>query len=73
MTPSASHQHFQIQRPVDETNSKRLNVSRSVKPPREVALRVKFIRLGEVSSYLFIFHLLLSTKKGHYITRKILC
>jgi hypothetical protein len=39
-------------------NSKRLNNSPSVKPPREVSLRVKFIRLGEVSlhSVCFVFH-----------------
>ena len=75
MTPSASYQRFQIQRSANEINSKRLNNSPNVKPPREVSLRVKFIRLGEVSSHhlFFILHLLLSKKKGHYITRKILC
>jgi hypothetical protein len=59
MLPSSSHQRFEIQRSINEIDSQRLNSSPSVKPPREVFLRVKFIRLGEVSLiinlYLFIF------------------
>jgi hypothetical protein len=51
MLPSSSHQRFEIQRSINEIDSQRLNSSPSVKPPREVFLRVKFIRLGEVSSH----------------------
>jgi hypothetical protein len=39
-----------------DINSKKLNVIPKVKPPREVSLRVKFIRLGEVS-FITNFHL----------------
>jgi len=52
--PATSHQRLAI-----DINSTKLNVMPKVKPPREVSLRVKFIRLGEVSFiinlYLFIF------------------
>jgi hypothetical protein len=52
MTASSTQQRFQMHRPINEMNSQRLSIIPSVKPPREVALRVKFIRLGEVSSHL---------------------
>ena len=71
ITPTSSHQHLHAQRPVTDTSSKRLNTVPKVKPPREVSLRVKFIRLGEVSLSLdrhSTHHIL-----GKYITRKILC
>lgn len=61
-----------IQRSVNENNSKQLNNIYNAKPPREVALRVKFIRLGEVI-YKNFFFLYLSFSKGNNITRKILC
>jgi len=53
-TPITSHR-----RPAMDINSKRLNIIPKIQSPREVSLRVKFIRLGEVSLiinlYLFIF------------------
>lgn len=75
MIPSANQQRFQM-RSSDEINVKRLSNSPNVKPPREVSLRIKFIRLGEVSCHFFkslscIFFSLL--KKGYYFTREILC
>ncbi|CAF0736737.1 unnamed protein product [Adineta steineri] len=48
MTSSASHPRFQIQRSPNEINTNISNGLPSVKPPREVTIRVKFIRLGEV-------------------------
>jgi hypothetical protein len=67
MIPSSTHQRFQIQRSTNEINSKRLNSLPDIKPPREVFLRVKFIRLGEVSSHssfliFLILHFLPSKK-----------
>jgi hypothetical protein len=52
MIPSANQQRFQM-RSSDEINVKRLSNSPNVKPPREVSLRIKFIRLGEVSCHFF--------------------
>ena len=51
MTSSSTYPDFQLQRQSEKTNSKLLNPSLHKKPPREVSLRVKFIRLGEVSFY----------------------
>ncbi|CAF0795572.1 unnamed protein product [Rotaria sordida] len=48
MTSSSTYPDFQIQRQSEKTNPKLLNPSLHIKPPREVSLRVKFIRLGEV-------------------------
>ncbi|CAF4427346.1 unnamed protein product, partial [Adineta steineri] len=48
MTSSATHPRFQIQRSPNEINTNISNGLPSVKPPREVTIRVKFIRLGEV-------------------------
>jgi hypothetical protein len=46
-----------IQRASIDINSSRLNTLPKGKPPREVSLRVKFIRLGEVrfSIHLYLF------------------
>jgi hypothetical protein len=48
MMPSVNQQRFTT-RSADEINVKRFSYIPNVKPPREVSLRVKFIRLGEVS------------------------
>ncbi|CAF4182111.1 unnamed protein product [Rotaria sp. Silwood2] len=48
MTLSSTHPNFQLEQQIETTNSKLLNPSLNIKPPREVSLRVKFIRLGEV-------------------------
>ncbi|CAF1554302.1 unnamed protein product [Rotaria magnacalcarata] len=49
MTSLLDHPDFQKRRQIENTNSKQLSPSPStVKPPREVSVRVKFIRLGEV-------------------------
>ncbi|CAF1149567.1 unnamed protein product [Rotaria sordida] len=44
------HQDFPTQQVIMDNYSKKLNTSPKVKPPREVSLRVKFIRLGEVNT-----------------------
>jgi hypothetical protein len=49
ITPATSHQRLHGRRTAMDINSKKLNIIPKVKPPREVSLRVKFIRLGEVS------------------------
>lgn len=54
VTPASSQQHLQRhsqpQRVSLDSNLKRTISQPKLKPPREVSLRVKFIRLGEVSS-----------------------
>ncbi|UJR15573.1 hypothetical protein I4U23_002511 [Adineta vaga] len=50
VTPASSHQRLPNLRHTMEIHSKKsINIPK-VKPPREVALRVKFIRLGEVNT-----------------------
>jgi len=68
-TPASSHQRFQTQRSITESNSKKLKSGIKIQPAREVSLRVKFIRLGEVSFLFLIFvHSSISiTKKEQYI------
>ena len=64
----------QQQRTMTEFNMQRFQESQNIRPPREVSLRVKFIRLGEVSPDMCHSSLTLSlTDQGHYFTRKILC
>jgi hypothetical protein len=50
--PSVYQQRFPT-RSADEISIKRLNNVPIIKPPREVSLRVKFIRLGEVNKLAF--------------------
>ena len=50
ITPNANQQRFQPQDFVIDSHSKKRNTLTKMKLPREVSLRVKFIRLGEVSS-----------------------
>ncbi|CAF2501908.1 unnamed protein product [Rotaria sp. Silwood2] len=45
-----NYQDFRTQQVIMDNYSKQLNTLPKVKPPREVSLRVKFIRLGEVST-----------------------
>ncbi|CAF0798648.1 unnamed protein product [Rotaria sp. Silwood1] len=50
INPISNHQDLQIQQVIMNNYSKTLNTLPKVKPPREVSLRVKFIRLGEVNT-----------------------
>ena len=45
---SVNYPAIHIQRSTPDLHSNRLNTLPKAKPPREVSLRVKFIRLGEV-------------------------
>jgi hypothetical protein len=45
---SVNYPAVHIQRATIDINSSSLNILPKAKPPREVSLRVKFIRLGEV-------------------------
>jgi hypothetical protein len=63
---SSSHSN---RRSVPNTYSRRAETRTRVKPPREVSLRVKFIRLGEVSSIHNLHSFILpSHEKDQYIT-----
>jgi hypothetical protein len=49
ITSNAGQQRSQHHRPTNDSPSKRVQTLPKTKPPREVSLRVKFIRLGEVN------------------------
>ena len=51
---STNHQRVQIQRSTNDVHSLLLRSSSNIKPAREVTLRVKFIRLGEVKCFIFV-------------------
>ncbi|CAF0993094.1 unnamed protein product [Adineta steineri] len=50
VTPAHSYQRLSNQQINMETKTKKINTLPKAKPPREVSLRVKFIRLGEVNT-----------------------
>lgn len=52
MATLSDHPEYQKPRALEKPSSKHLIPTPEVKPPREVSVRVKFIRLGEVSLFI---------------------